>query len=122
MMDWALASKEAGQRPEPASPSPLAGDEVLVPITRSLFVPGVLKASSKVLVDVGTGMYVGKDAKDAAVILEKREKGIEIMTEGVAKQIRSKEDTIRGIQHVLTEKVKAYGDGPGKAAAASASE
>ena len=37
------------------------GHEVLVPLTGSMYVPGVIKQTEKVLVDVGTGYYVEKD-------------------------------------------------------------
>ena len=43
-----------------------------MPLTTSLFVPGRIKAASHVLVDVGTGFYVGKSLDDASAILEKK--------------------------------------------------
>lgn len=49
-----------------------AGEEVLVPMTGSLFVPGTIKSTSRVLVDVGTGFYVEKSPADAASILSKK--------------------------------------------------
>lgn len=41
------------------------GHEVLVPLTGSMYVPGVIKDTEKVLVDVGTGYYVEKDIPEA---------------------------------------------------------
>jgi len=41
------------------------GTDVLVPLTGSMYVPGVIKETEKVLVDVGTGYYVEKDVKAA---------------------------------------------------------
>ena len=41
------------------------GTVVLVPLTGSMYVPGVIKETEKVLVDVGTGYYVEKDVKAA---------------------------------------------------------
>lgn len=32
---------------------------MLVPLTSSLFVPGVMRGDSKLLVDIGTGYFVG---------------------------------------------------------------
>lgn len=43
-----------------------------MPLTTSLFVPGRIKSTSHVLVDVGTGFYVGKSLDDASAILEKK--------------------------------------------------
>jgi prefoldin subunit 5 len=50
----------------------VADEEVLVPLTGSLFVPGTIKSASRVLVDVGTGFYVEKSPADAADILGKK--------------------------------------------------
>lgn len=36
------------------------GTPILVPLTPSLYVPGLLGSTSTVLVDVGTGFYVEK--------------------------------------------------------------
>lgn len=36
------------------------GQPILVPLTTSLYVPGMLASSEKVIVDVGTGFYVEK--------------------------------------------------------------
>lgn len=35
------------------------GREVMVPLTSSLYVPGTLSSTEEVLVDIGTGFYVG---------------------------------------------------------------
>lgn len=42
-----------------AIPSDGAGREVMVPLTSSLYVPGKLAGTDEVLVDIGTGFYVG---------------------------------------------------------------
>jgi prefoldin alpha subunit len=44
----------------PVNTEPLAGKPLLVPLTTSLYVPGTLADSEKVIVDVGTGYYVEK--------------------------------------------------------------
>lgn len=42
-----------------------AGRDVLVPLTQSVFVPGKIGSLSEVLVDVGTGFYIGKSLAGA---------------------------------------------------------
>jgi prefoldin alpha subunit len=42
-----------------------ANRTILVPLTASLYVPGKLDDTEKVLVDVGTGFFVEKDKKEA---------------------------------------------------------
>ena len=41
------------------------GKSILVPLTTSLYVPGMLASHDKVLVDVGTGFFVEKTTEDA---------------------------------------------------------
>lgn len=41
------------------------GKTILVPLTTSLYVPGMLSDTQNVLVDIGTGYYVEKSAGDA---------------------------------------------------------
>ena len=41
------------------------GKEVLVPLTGSMYVPGVLAQPQKVVVDIGTGYYIEKDSSAA---------------------------------------------------------
>ena len=41
------------------------GKNILVPLTGSMYVPGVLVEPEKVIVDVGTGYYVEKDIAGA---------------------------------------------------------
>lgn len=38
----------------------MAGKTILIPLTQSLYVPGTMEDTDKVLVDVGTGYYVEK--------------------------------------------------------------
>jgi prefoldin alpha subunit len=38
----------------------IAGKTILVPLTSSLYVPGTMTMTDKVIVDVGTGFYVEK--------------------------------------------------------------
>ncbi len=46
-------------------PADGAGREVMVPLTASLYVPGTLAGLEEVLVDIGTGFYVGALRADA---------------------------------------------------------
>jgi hypothetical protein len=49
-----------------------AGQEMLVPVTEALFVPGTLASSTEVLVDIGTGYFVKKSIPGAVKILDKK--------------------------------------------------
>jgi prefoldin alpha subunit len=48
--------------------------EILVPLTGSMYVPGILSDPDKVIVDVGTGYYVEKDIASAKEYFVKKVK------------------------------------------------
>ena len=51
---------------EQISSKAAVGDEVMLPLTNSLFVPGKLKNTNKFLVELGTGYFAEYDAKGAS--------------------------------------------------------
>ena len=55
-----------------ALPTDGVARDVMVPLTASLYVPGKLGALDEVLVDIGTGYYVGKTAPAAAEMLNRK--------------------------------------------------
>lgn len=65
------------------------GTEMLVPLTSSLYVPGKLGDTSKVLVDVGTGYFLEQSPADGVdycrrkvmLLKENMEKLIEVITQ-----------------------------------------
>ena len=50
------------------------GKEVLVPLTGSMYVPGILSQPDKVIVDIGTGYYVEKESTAAQQYFERKVK------------------------------------------------
>lgn len=53
-------------------PPIVTGREILVPLTASLYVPGTICDSNKVLVDVGTGYFVEKTVPKAKELIERK--------------------------------------------------
>jgi prefoldin alpha subunit len=83
--------------------------ELLVPLTSSLYVPGRAIDKDEYLVDIGTGYFVGKLAKDAKVVYENK---IKKLTEDSAKLkdiIVQKNDIMNSINMVLRSKVAEQG-------------
>ncbi|MCJ1406959.1 subunit of tubulin prefoldin [Ptychographa xylographoides] len=79
-----------------------AGKSLLVPLTTSLYVPGMLADSESVIVDVGTGFYVEKSIIDALAFyalkiedLGKNLKDLESIVQGKANNLRMVEDVLR---------------------------
>ena len=88
-----------------ARPSPLPrlppGKEVLVPLTSSLYVMGVLDPRERVLVDIGTSFYVGKSPADARALLAKKAALLKENTETLFKAISVKRDNLDTVQRTL---------------------
>ena len=51
-----------------------AGREVMVPLTSSLYVPGVMEDNTNVLVEVGAGYFIEKTTADASSYCERKAK------------------------------------------------
>ncbi|XP_029054125.1 prefoldin subunit 5 [Osmia bicornis bicornis] len=63
--------QESGSCLEKVTPA-MEGNEVLVPLTGSMYVVGKLADTSNVLFDIGTGYYIQKNVSDAKEYFERR--------------------------------------------------
>jgi len=101
-----LAPPPASSSRAPLSPAraPLcsrAGREALIPLTPSLFVPATLGGPEEVLVDVGTGFFVGKPAPAATALLRARAEAVGGEVASLARVLAIKESNREVIaQHV----------------------
>ncbi|CAK7231502.1 subunit of tubulin prefoldin [Sporothrix bragantina] len=84
-----------------------AGNKVLVPLTNTLYVGGVLSDPDHVIVDVGTGFYVEKDTKSAAQFYEEKVKDLVGSVQELEVIIQSKSNNLRVVEEVLRQKVLA---------------
>ena len=53
------------------------GREVMVPLTSSLYVPGVMEDSQNVLVEVGAGYFIEKSTDDATTYCDRKRKNLQ---------------------------------------------
>ncbi|KAL1140847.1 hypothetical protein AAG570_000775 [Ranatra chinensis] len=61
-------SKESLEKMQPNS----KGSKILVPLTSSMFVPGTIADSEKVIIEIGTGYYVQMDMESAKDYFKRR--------------------------------------------------
>mmetsp|Transcript_7576 Transcript_7576/g.17374 ORF Transcript_7576/g.17374 Transcript_7576/m.17374 type:complete len:166 (+) Transcript_7576:16-513(+) len=87
------ASQDAVSELSPTS----EGRDVMVPLTSSLYVPGKLRDPDRLLVEIGTGFYVEKSAKDTGSFLERKMKLVDANSENITKAIQM---TRRNIESV----------------------
>ncbi|KAE8364210.1 Prefoldin [Aspergillus caelatus] len=93
-------------------------DDILVPLTSSLYVKGKLADREKVLVDVGTGFYVEKTAKKAIEFYEDKIKSLETNLTELEKIVQTKSSQQRLFEEALRQKLLSEGTQSSGAAAA----
>ncbi|KAK9447766.1 Prefoldin [Limtongia smithiae] len=79
--------------------------KVLVPLTSSLYVPGVVEDVETVLVDVGTGYYVEKNPKDATTFYESKVSTLQKNLVDLEAIVNSKMGNLRVVEEVLRQKI-----------------
>ncbi|TGZ83305.1 Prefoldin alpha subunit [Ascodesmis nigricans] len=89
-----------------------AGKTILVPLTTSLYIPGKLADTEKVLVDVGTGYYVEKSTTDAEKFYQSKVDGLGKSLADLEKVIAQKSQNLRIVEDVLRQKVVAQQSAP----------
>ena len=83
------------------------GKQVLVPLTGSMYVPGQLANSGKVVVDIGTGYYVEKSSKDAQEYFGRKVKFVTENMERVQAIGNEKAKIRELVMDVMQEKLRA---------------
>lgn len=77
--------------------------EILVPLTGSLYVPGKLISSERVLIDIGTGYYIQKQVDEAKKYFNKKiafmNKQIEQLTPVLQQKAMTRDDILEIMQY-----------------------
>lgn len=84
------------------------GEELLVPLTSSLYLPGKITQKDEYLVDIGTGYFVGKLAKDTKVVYENKIKKLDEDSKKLKEILVQKNDILNSINLVLRNKMIEY--------------
>mmetsp|Transcript_19288 Transcript_19288/g.27137 ORF Transcript_19288/g.27137 Transcript_19288/m.27137 type:complete len:173 (-) Transcript_19288:111-629(-) len=79
--------------------------EIMVPLTESLYVPGRIRDPNKVVVDIGTGFYVEKTAKEAQAFLERKLKLVDANSENLMEAITGIRRNIENINIAMQAKL-----------------
>ena len=83
------------------------GKAMLVPLTQSLYVPGRLCDTDKLLVELGTGYYLEKSQQDASEMVDRKielvSKNAENITVVVAQKTRNHEAIVMMMQHKMAQ-------------------
>jgi hypothetical protein len=88
----------------PLSPFFFAGEEILVPLTSSLYIPGRLVKDAEILVDVGAGFFVGRSAGDAKEFLNRKVAYLKANTESLTKVIGVRQNNLVALREEIMER------------------
>jgi prefoldin alpha subunit len=83
------------------------GQNLMVPLTGSLYVRGKLSQQDAFIVDIGTNYYVEKDHAAAMEFFDRKLKYVEENLEKVEPQVRQKQTSKMMVQRELMDKMKA---------------
>ncbi|KAA8499647.1 putative prefoldin subunit 5 [Porphyridium purpureum] len=81
-----------------------AGNEILVPMTPSVYVPGSVIAQQNLLVDLGTGYYAEMTVQEAEAYFARRVKTVKEQIEKATQMLSQKRQQIEAITIVLQRK------------------
>ena len=77
------------------------GKEIMVPLTASLYVPGTVTDTEKVLVDIGTGYFVEKNVSDAQSLLDRKIAVIVANADNLQQVARQKQKNLEVIMDMM---------------------
>eukprot|EP00771_Trimastix_marina_P004096 gnl/Trimastix_PCT/831.p1 GENE.gnl/Trimastix_PCT/831~~gnl/Trimastix_PCT/831.p1 ORF type:complete len:160 (+),score=49.06 gnl/Trimastix_PCT/831:32-511(+) len=82
------------------------GKKLMVPMTGSLYVPGTLRDTQNVLVDVGTGYYAKKSIPDADAFFDRKINFLREKMTGLTNILKEKESQLQAVMHVMQRKMQ----------------
>ena len=81
-----------------------ADKQVLVPLTESVFVPGKLVEPHKMLVDIGTGFFVEKNAKETQAFLDRKMRLVDANSQNVTVALQTTNANVEAITTAMQGK------------------
>uniref|UniRef100_A0A915ITH2 Prefoldin subunit 5 n=1 Tax=Romanomermis culicivorax TaxID=13658 RepID=A0A915ITH2_ROMCU len=83
-----------------------AGQDVLIPLTSSMYVPGALSDVSNVLIDIGTGYHVQMSMNDAKDFFSRKLENLSQQMEKIQNILMEKQKIKRYLIEILQTKVQ----------------
>ena len=81
------------------------GQEIMIPLTESLYAPGKIVDPNKILVELGAGFFVEKSANDALKVLERKYKVVDKNTENVMSAIEVSSRNVQALNQAMQGKM-----------------
>lgn len=81
------------------------GKRIMVPLTASLYAPGRIKDPKTFTVDLGTGFYAEKSAKDSAAFLERKSRLVEANSQNVMRVVQTTRQNMENVSIAMQGKM-----------------
>jgi prefoldin alpha subunit len=81
------------------------GQEIMIPLTESLYAPGKIVNPNEILVELGAGFFVEKSAEDALKVLERKYKVVDKNTENVMSGIEVTSRNVQALNQAMQGKM-----------------
>jgi prefoldin alpha subunit len=81
------------------------GKEVMVPLTESVYVPGLIREPNKLLVEIGTGFYVEKSSKETTGFLDRKLKLVDANSDNITKAVAATRQNVESISMAMQGKM-----------------
>jgi prefoldin alpha subunit len=85
--------------------SSLDGNQVMVPLTESLYVPGKIVDPTTLLVEIGTGFYVEKSTKDTSEFLQRKLAIVDANSDNITTVIQGTQQNISSVNMAMQGKM-----------------
>eukprot|EP00798_Chlamydomonas_sp_ICE-L_P021137 gene21137-28025_t len=95
------------------------GQQVLLPLTQSLYVSGKIASVESVIVDVGTGYYVEMSCADGESYCKRKVSKLHNSLAGIQNVINEKQNQLVNVNQVISDKMQAAQAAQQQAAASS---
>jgi prefoldin alpha subunit len=82
------------------------GAEMLVPLTSALYVPGKLKNTNKLLVDIGTGFFVQRDVEQTVALMGRKRQMIQNSIATVEKVLERKRESMESLTVAIQQRAQ----------------
>lgn len=83
----------------------LEGKQVMIPLTASIYVPAKLKDPNKLMVELGTGYFAEKTAKETSAFLGRKLKIVDANSENATKVIQVTRQNLESVQLAMQGKM-----------------
>jgi len=103
-----LAQRKFQESKKSVENVPLAqeNNDIMIPLTRSMYVPGRLADTKTVTIEIGTGFFVKKPIKEGVEFIERKLKYIDKNVDAIEAQVMNKRTNLESVVALLNYKVE----------------